>query len=314
MHDSFESVRAFNEVTRHVREAQETMRMVAAQTAHRRELEQLATFQGSYDAIRELRRVEDHVRGSMITSRFLEEAKFVEATRREAERVRQFSLGVAADALQWARREQDALRSTFDALRAFGDQPLNQFMAARGLEEAALHELVAGAAANALGRHQSALDASVLHHVQSELSAELSDASALSLADAVAHAVIRALHESGRRTDWRFVIGIVVGILMLLLQEYSSSVDQKELRASVEEVRERLVSQERLIHLLLTRVVKRSTLLRLKPSSRSRIVSRLEPGATVVVLARRSKWTLVAVSGANEGAALRGWLLNKYLN
>jgi hypothetical protein len=247
----------------------------------------------------------------MASYRAVDEARIFVAAQRESELSR---LARQESGLEARREHEAALRSLLQGLTTFGGLPSDAYFANKPFEVDTYSGLAIRAASGILGTYYSSFDPDTLERLQSGLVDEFQSGAGSNIADLVARAVVKAVREEGRRTDWRFVTGIILALLMFLASDVTPNADQRELREAVEQVRQRLSAQKELVEMLITRRIVRPTVLRARPSSKSRVLVRVGKNTRVVVIARRNKWTLVAVPNGKDGSeVIRGWVLNKYL-
>ena len=223
---------------------------------------------------------------------------------------------VSVAAIQSTARQQEILAESLRSLSSFGNQPLSDLIRGRNVLPSGALGFSERSISGALGSWERALGRDFVRDIQSALASQVAEENDSSIVEAVTEAVGQALQRNESRTDWRFVAALVVTILLFLYQNESANQDQAVLREAVAEVQERLLSQESLLHLLLTKEVSRSTPLYSKPTSKSRLLMRLEPGTVVIVLGRRSKWTRIGLRSrpnGTSGSPSGGWMLNKYL-
>jgi hypothetical protein len=220
----------------------------------------------------------------------------------------------AMGVFQNAARQQEALALSLRSLNSFGDLALSTLISGRNSTLSNSLGFVGAGMSAALGGWQSVIGTDFAKDVETSLANQVAEDREVSIVAAVTEAVGQAIESNHSHTDWRFVAALIISLLFFLYQNFEAAQDQNVLRQEIEEVQERLFSQERLLELLLTKEVGRSTPLYAKPTSKSKFLVRLDKGTVVIVLSRRNKWTKVGLhSDRSSTSTSTGWLLNKYL-
>jgi len=185
-----------------------------------------------------------------------------------------------------------------------------------------------GIPAGMVGSWTKALDPGLLSQVQTEFKEEVEERPDADIGDVVEAAVLRAFEKyekeqtrsNKKRSDPRFIAGIILSLLLFLyswMDAPQTALDAKEMQAElIAQSDQRFERQERLMELMLTKHVIHGTRLWSKPDSGSRVLGRIQEGASVIKIQKKGKWTQVALRAedAPGGQAVSGWMLNKYLD
>lgn len=219
-------------------------------------------------------------------------------------------------AIQNTARQHERIARDLRSLDAFGSQALSKLISDGSLAASGSTASLERPLSGAFGAWDSAIGTDFARDVESALASQVAEERDVSIVDAVTDAIGQAMRQNQSRTDWRFVAALIVSLLFFLYQNYSADLDEKVLREDIAAVQERLLSQEYLLQLLLTKEVRRSTPLYSRPTSRSKNLGRLQEGTVVIVLGRRNKWTRIGLRSDSDETKIppfTGWLLNKYL-
>jgi hypothetical protein len=223
-------------------------------------------------------------------------------------------MGSTISGFQNTARQHEEIARSLRSLNSFGDRALSTLIAGRNSTVSNSLGFVGAGISAALGSWGPAIGTGFSKDLETSLVNQVADDPEVSIVAAVTQAVGQAIESNHTRTDWRFVVSLIVSLLFFLYQNHEAAQDQNILRHSVEAIQERLLSQERVLELLLTKEVDRSTPLYARPTSRSKVLGRLDRGTVVIVLSRRNKWTKVGLRLDRSGSSTStGWLLNKYL-
>lgn len=154
-----------------------------------------------------------------------------------------------------------------------------------------------------------------LERVELALQDEATEEPGQSVVTAVTGAVMRTMSEVPQRVDWKFIVGIILTLVIFFYQEHESAATAAQLADLSAQVAHGLAIQDEMMRVLLTREVRRSTVLQARPKAKARVLARLPTGIAVVLIERKGKWTRIGVRADESptGRPLNGWLLNKYL-
>ena len=184
-----------------------------------------------------------------------------------------------------------------------------------------------GISAGVAGSWTKAFDPELLSQLQTEFKEEVEERPDADIGEVVEAAVLRAFEKyekeqaksNKKRSDPRFIAGMILSLLLFLyswMDARPTALDATGMQAEqIAHTDQRFERQERLMELMLTKDVIRGTRVWSKPDSGSRVLGRIEKGASVIKIQKKGKWVQVALRAedAPGGVAVLGWMLSKYL-
>jgi hypothetical protein len=213
-------------------------------------------------------------------------------------------------ALLTAAKEAEAQRLIDRFIKPLGQTAWTSAVERLRRDEEAFHQGLR----RAMAPWESVFGAFALNRMAASISDE--PASATTVEATVTEIVTKAIAADRQRTDWKFVVQLIIAILMHLAQtlplDTVDAVDEEHFAS----IASTLLEHKLTLEALASRPILRRTQLRARPTRHGAVLRTLPAGATVVVLERRSKWTrvrIIALDDEDERQAGSGWVLNKYL-
>jgi hypothetical protein len=209
----------------------------------------------------------------------------------------------------------DRARQIVTISEQFGRRPWDPFSTVAFRDAVSTQRLLSGLE-QILSPWEGLFDRSLIQDVATSLGAVPPEQGGRDIVAVVANAVSEALARDRKRTDSRFVWGLIIGVLTgLALMAPNDSSDSPQ-EATIDAIRADVAATRRTIDIIATRLVNRPTVLRSRPASKAASIRLLPPGSVVVPTHRYGRWTMVRVLGSgpdSAGKPVTGWLLNKYL-